>query len=398
MARVDLDLARRLVSPQGQAAVAAAELTVATTTGVLAAAQALRSQVPDPALAAAALTQCRLRLRADGKLAAADAARVLLTDAGLQQATRATVARHRAQRVSAVLGGGARVLDLCCGIGGDLVELARAGLGVVGVDVDPATAVLARHNAEVLRPGAGVLVAVADATRVDRAVAAAAVVDPARRTARGRVTRPADSVPPWSFVAEVLAGTACAKVAPGIERDLVPAGVEAEWVSDGGDVVEAALWSGALGGDVRRRATLLPAGVTLTDRDDTGAPTGAVDRWLYEPDGAVIRAGLVTAVAPLAGAHLLDPRIAYLTAAERVSTPFARTFEVLDVLPYAEKPLRAWLRARGVGTLAVKKRGVGVDPAALRRAMRLRGDTRVTATVVVTRVAGRAVAIAVRPA
>ena len=33
------------------------------------------------------------------------------------------------------------------------------------------------------------------------------------------------------------------KVAPGIPHELVPDGVEAEWVSDHGEVKEAALWS-----------------------------------------------------------------------------------------------------------------------------------------------------------
>ncbi len=94
----------------------------------------------------------------------------------------------------------------------------------------------------------------------------------------------------------------------------MPDGVEAEWVSDQGEVKEAALWSPRLA-TVARRATVIGRGglATLTDEDDPGAEVGDVDEFLYEPDGAVIRAGLVTAVAAGVQGHLLDRRIAYVT-------------------------------------------------------------------------------------
>jgi len=120
-----------------------------------------------------------------------------------------------------------------------------------------------------------------------------------------------------------------------------------------------------------------------------------VGRFLYEPDGAVIRAGLVTAVA--AGVHgaLLDERIAYVTSPSAFSTPFARSYEVLESLPYREKALRAALRERNIGRLTIKKRGVNVVPDELRKRLGLRGDHE--ATVVLTRVAGRGAALLVRP-
>ena len=75
------------------------------------------------------------------------------------------------------------------------------------------------------------------------------------------------------------------------------------------------LWSGRLA-TTRRRATVIGDGglATLTDEDDPGAPTGPVGEFLYEPDGAVIRAGLVTAVAAGVGGQLLDEHIAYVTS------------------------------------------------------------------------------------
>jgi hypothetical protein len=239
-----------------------------------------------------------------------------------------------------------------------------------------------------------------DATTIDRSTYAAIVCDPARRgggPGRGRVFDPDRYRPPWSFVQDLLTGAAVVKVAPGIPHDRVPPGVEAEWVSDAGEVKEAALWSGRLATPgVRRRATLLPAAATLTDADAPAPWTaGPPGRYLYEPDGAVIRAGLVTAVAAAVDGWLLDPTIAYVSADTLRPTPFARTYAIADVLPYDVKALRRYLRDHGIGNVTVKKRGVGIEPESLRRSLRPAGPAR--ATLVVTRVSRQARVLVVDP-
>jgi SAM-dependent methyltransferase len=286
------------------------------------------------------------------------------------------------------------VVDLGCGIGGDLMATARAGIICAGVDLDPVRVAVAEANLAAL--GLAGAVMVADATAMDTGPFDVAFADPARRTGRGRTFDVDDWTPPWPFVEGLLRRDACVKVAPGIPHDLVPEGVEAEWVSDHGEVKEAALWSGRLA-TTRRRATVIGHGglATLTEDDDPGADVLPVRRFLYEPDGAVIRAGLVTAVAAAAHGGLVDTHIAYVTSDVPVDTPFARGFEVLEELPYREKPLRGALRERGVGTLTIKKRGVNVVPEQLRKRLALTGDT--PATIVLTRAAGRGTALLVRP-
>lgn len=354
-------------------------------------------------LVAGALTQARLRERAAARFGPA-AADLWFTPTGLEQATAPAVAAHRATRLAATLGRDARVLDLCCGIGSDLLAMAAAGLRAEGVDADPLTAAVAAANLE-----GRARVRVGDAAAQPLTGLDAVFVDPARRTTRGRVFDPAAYSPPWSFVCALLDGSAgvpgaAAKVAPGIPHDLVPAGVEAEWVSLRGEVKEAALFAGTLatGGAVRRRATLLPGGHTLTssvrDTEENPPPVGAPGRWLYEPDGAVIRAHLVGAVAEAVDGRLLDPTIAYVTADALVRTPFATAYEVTDVLPFSLAPLRALLRERGVGILTIKKRGSPIVPEQLRKDL-LRGRTGTAeATVVITRRAGAPTALVVRPA
>ena len=343
---------------------------------------------------AAALTQVDLRRRAETKLGAS-AAKMYFTPDGLEQATRLPVARHRAGRLTAF--GTETLIDLGCGIGGDLVAAAEAGITCAGVDLDPLRVAVARANLAALGlPGA---VSVADATTLDTAGFDVAFADPARRTGAGRTFRVEDWTPSWSFVETLLRRDSCVKVAPGIPHSLVPSGVEAEWVSDHGDVKEAALWSGRLATTVRRATVIGDGGLaTITDEDDPGpAATGVRDvgAFLYEPDGAVIRAGLVTAVAAGVDGALVDEHIAYVTSDSSFHTPFARGYRVLEELPYREKQLRAALRERGVGRLTIKKRGVDVVPEQLRKRLDLDGDAE--ATLVMTRVAGRGTALLVQP-
>lgn len=338
----------------------------------------------DATLVSAAVTQASLRHRGVAKFGV-DAERMYFTPDGLEQATRTTVGSHRAARIAGTLPG-ASVVDLGCGIGGDLISAARAGLRVTGVERDPETAATARANLAALDLAGEVVVG--DAESTDVTPYDVVFADPARRADGRRVFDHNAYSPPWSFVTELLQRTACVKVAPGIPHDAVPDGVEAEWISDAGEVKEAALWSGALSDGVSRRATLLPGGATVTSAPEAGS--GPVGRYIYEPDGAVVRAGLVTAVAAAVNGWLLDPRIAYVTAAGLTPTPLASAYEVVEELPYKEKALRSWVRTNGIGTLEIKKRGVDLDPAQLRKKLAPKGSA--SATLIITRVGRDAVA------
>ncbi|MFG2097599.1 methyltransferase domain-containing protein [Streptomyces sp. NPDC048612] len=396
----DLDTFHRLLAPEGQTLLA--ELRDHDPADELATATRLRRDHPAE-LVSAALGQARLRQRAVAKFGA-DAWRMYFTPNGVEQSTRTTVATHRATRLAAL---GIRSLaDLCCGIGGDALALARAGIRVLAVDRDPLACAAARANAEALGLAELIEVRCADVTEVDTAGYDAVFVDPARRSKvrGGRLFDPEAYAPPLSWAVEAArsAPVAALKIAPGVPHEALPEDAETEWISDGGDVKEAVVWFGTGQGAAARpvpggrRATLLPAGDSLLGTglpdpsagdDAPQAPVGPVGDWLYEPDGAVIRAHLVADVARQVEGRLIDPTIAYITADQLTETPYATAYAITDVLPFHVKRLKALLRERGVGIAVIKKRGSAVEPEELRKKLKL-GGGRTSCTIFLTRVAG----------
>lgn len=408
-----------------------------------------------PALIAAALTQAKLRRRARVKFGEFSD-RMLLTEDGVQQATRLPVAAAHASRLTRA--GIRRVADLGCGIGADSLAFAAADVDVLAVDADPVTAAFAGFN---LAPWPNVRVRQARAEDVDLArelgglsddhsldetstdglddsterrsdsvraaddsnarssheadggtdmrrdsgssnarssdarsrtqgqCTGAVFLDPARRVAetsgsashehahnrapaRGRGSHrtwnPEQFSPSLDWVFEVAhRWPTGVKLGPGLPHELIPDDAEAEWVSDNGNVVEVSLWFGALTEQPGARSALLhdDTGWHRIVSDGSDPQVGSLQRWLYEPDGAVIRARALGTLAQQHDLSTIDETIAYLTGSELVESPFMRGFEVLDDLPFDERKVKARLVELGVPRVTVKKRGAGIDPAAL---------------------------------
>ncbi|MBF4635460.1 SAM-dependent methyltransferase [Agreia pratensis] len=345
-------------------------------------------------LVSAVLTQSRLRAKATAKFGEF-ASRMLFTEAGLEQATRLRVAALHAGRYQAA--GIRSVADLGCGIGADALAFAALDLEVQAVELDEVTAAIASYN---LAPFTNVTVSLRDAAEYDLAGVESVYLDPARRTSghseTRRLTDPRDYSPPLDFafgVARTL--PTGVKLGPGFDRELIPDEAEAQWISVDGQLVENSLWFGALArAGITRSALVLRGGNSaelVAAGDSVDADVAELGTYLYEPDGSVIRARLIGDLARSLDAHMLSEQIAYLTSDNLVSSPFVAAFRVLDTLPTDESKLKKELRRRGIGRLEIKKRGVDIDPAALRRRLSLSGDAE--ATLVMTRVAGRHTAI-----
>lgn len=361
----------------------------------------LRKAGHSPGLVAAVLSQAKLRGKAAGKFGEF-ARSMLFTEAGLEQATRLRVAALHAGRFADA--GVTHVADLGCGIGGDALAMAALELRVTAADADEITATLASFN---LAPFATANVLHARAEDVDLDAleggpADGVYLDPARRSAghgnTSRLTRPEDYTPSLDFAFGLAERYPTGvKLGPGFDRSLIPVEAEAQWVSVDGQLVEMGLWFGALARPgIRRSALILGRDGTheltaAADSDDV--EVGELSDYIFEPDGAVIRSRLIGDLARSINASMLSDGIAYLTADAAHNTPFATCFRVLERLPADEKKLKAALSARNIGTLEIKKRGIDIDPATLRSRLKLKGSA--SATIVLTRAAGKHVTLLV---
>lgn len=360
--------------------------------------QQLRSAGLEADQVAALLTQVELRNRAQRKFGAL-ATQLLFTPAGLEQASRLQVAQAHAQRFAQA--GLQHIADLGCGIGTESVALLDAGMTSTAVEIDPFTAAIAEHNLSRVNPAhTQFQVVVADATTVNITECDGAFLDPARRTKGHRNTRrltsPSDYSPSLDFAYELAQTLPTGiKLGPGIDRELIPEDAEAQWVSVHGEVVEMGLWFGALARPGVRRSALVfnASGVDELSaaNDSPDAPTAPLGEYLYEPDGSVIRARLIGLLAEQLNATMINDSIAYLSSETHTPTPFAQCFRIIEQLPASEKHLKRALSERGIGRLEIKKRGADIDPASLRKRLRLNGPN--AATLFMTRVGGKHTAL-----
>lgn len=373
----------RLLTPDGQAALAAAFELRPTEASYPACADRLARTFPVD-LSRASLDIVLLREKARPKFARA--AEMYFTREALEMASGEVIAQHRATRFAAF----PTVADLCCGIGGDALGLSAAGRRVVAIDNDALRLRMAEANLAV--HGFSGQFACADVLSADLPTFGAAFADPGRRPGGKRTLSTDHYEPPVSaLVSRFGAGFPLGvKIAPGVPRDELPRfDAEAEFLTVHGELKECVLWFGPLR-TATVRATVLPGGHTITGNPGP-AEVGSVGEFVYDPSPAVSRSGLVSVLADTLDARQLDPDIAFLTADTLTPTPFATPYRVEDVLPFHVKRLAAWLRERQIGRVTVLKRGSTVDSDELTAKLKLRGDGH--RELILTRFAGKSVVL-----
>src|SRR5699024_7852358 len=317
------------------------------------------------------------------------------------------------------------------GLGADALAIAGLDIPVIAVEIDETTAAATTINLMAF-PHAKVEVADAmdwvDDHPADQHTTRGFWLDPARRKTRSqgtvRIFDPEAFSPPLSFVESLAdAGHSVGvKLGPALAHNVIPANAEAQWVSLHGSVVEAVLWFNMVQrSDVRRAALVISASgaAELTSPTDFGTspavPVTGVEGatgYLYEPDGSVIRAGLITDLmvehfmegdsTDAAAGRQLDEHIAYFCSDAYVETPFATGYRILEVYPYKIKTLRRYVKEHGVTRLDIKKRGVDVSPEELRRTLMQGQNSKKPAsgkhlTLVLTRIGDERYAIVVQP-
>lgn len=335
-------------------------------------------------------------LRHKAKAKFSQAAEMYFLAPALEQASGAEIATYRAQRFARP--DFTLIADLCCSIGGDALPLTQQA-EVIGLDLDPVRLLMAKENVRASGRAGKFHPVQANLLQFPPLPVSAFFFDPARRDERGRrLFSVQDYSPPLSLIDQwrTVVPHGGVKISPGVDYAELPAAAEAEFISVAGEVKECVLWYGALHSGVTRRATLLPSGATLTAATQPpDIPLSPPLAYLYEPDGAVIRAHLVQELAEQLGCSQLDRTIAYLTSDQLVTTPFAQAFHLEDYFPFQLKQLRHYLRGRGIGQLTIKKRGSPLDPDELRQQLKLKGDN--SAYIFLTQNQGQPVVLVGRP-
>lgn len=341
---------------------------------------------------ASLLTQVQLRHQATEKLGS-QALQLFLTRDGLEQATRQIVAQLHATRFQNL--GATHIADLGCGNGLDALAFTEAGMRVQAWDLDEIAYTAASLNLPAgnqVHLGNVMDIEIADLTAdgVD-----AIFADPARRTGANkgnqRVTSPQEWSPPlphvlnWRPQLHHLVGTARlgVKLAPGINYEFLPTDMQAQWISIGGSLVEASLWTTAettnstqpIHAEPGRLATIFPRGqqtpIEFFHPGSPGIPPTAISEggqlktYLWEADPAVIRAGILHQLAEAGNAEIISAGIAYLTSNTPPPAqwqPAVSVFEIITTTKLKPKAVATALKSMRATNVEVKKRGAEISP------------------------------------
>lgn len=364
-----------LLSPVAQDALdilQAADLAEGQTLALL---QRLRRQFT-VAEAGALVSLARLRQRAVAKFPQAD--RLFFTAEALEQATAWPIAQWRAAWIDQQAPPGP-VLDLGCGIGGDLLALAQRR-PVIAFETDPVRLRLAEANVAALGLQDQVQFMQADWTHAlaaDRLpTAAAAFADPARRVDGRRIFSVEAMQPPLSQLRQLQQRLPHlgVKTMPGLADEEIPTNSGVEFISHEGVCKEAILWFGALVKHSRWASVYIEnEWVSLPGDREQKPPVGALAAgyYLHEPDPALIRAGAFLELCHQLQAHLLDPQIAYLVSAEAKTHPLVQSFVIHEIHRFNLKVLNHRLQGLGYHIVELKKRGVPFQPEELRPRLKL---------------------------
>ncbi len=120
----------------------------------------------------------------------------------------------------------------------------------------------------------------------------------------------------------------------------------------------------------------LPENVSWTDQDGPRhpfVPIASPLAWVFDPDPALGRSGLLDSFAAANGLARCAPGIDFLTGPEPIDSPFLACFEVEEVLPLDLKTPGKVVNAKKLGPLEIKTKGTNLRPETLRSQWKPRG-------------------------
>ncbi|MCK5050665.1 MAG: methyltransferase domain-containing protein [Candidatus Cloacimonetes bacterium] len=319
------------------------------------------------------LTQIKLQKRNISKIPISQ--ELLFTELGVQQASSWKLAQYHAKKFKAF----DKVADLCCGIGVDLISIAKGKEQVYAVDLDEDTLKLAEYNCRNQNLN-NINYKFGEAQEFDQQVDAI-FIDPDRRPGSSRKIAPEEYSPPFSKIMELrnICPNIAVKLSPALDynRLNLPIDSTLEFVSENGTLKEILLCMGELATkNCERKAVLLPSNLTLQNSSIKIKVTN-IQKYLFEPDPAVIRAGLVQELGNKIDYNLIDSKLALLTGSQIVQSNYGKIYEVLEIMKYDLKKVRKYVRENEIGELIIKTRGFPESVEKFRKKIKLKGNNSV---------------------
>ena len=353
----------------------------------------------------------------------------------LEQSTAQDIGRWKANlwpRGNGAPGEGAKVYDLCCGMGGDSFYL-PASLQLTGVDLDENRLVMYRHNMQAF--GKAASTKCADVRSIEGADYF--TIDPARRAIEGENQRDLRNLTPTlEEVVEISKHYrgGMAKLPPGYPPADIPDGTEILYLGGHSDCRECLVLFGehAKNPDTIRAVIIDKNGETVAewarkrdrsletldddlqeklDRNDSlegkdrtyrtatsrsDLPLGGIGKYIAEPAPVLIRSRLFSdaALAHDPDAHLISEGIAYVSSDKMLPAPAFTSYEILAHAEIATGAVRSMLKEHDIGKITLKLRGVKLDPDAETKRLKPKGKN--SAILFYTRFRGEKIAILTR--
>ncbi len=296
---------------------------------------------------------------------------LLFTEQGAQQASSWEIAKYHAKKFKVFK----KVADLCCGIGVDLINIAKRKKKVYAIDLDVDTMGLAEYNCKRNNLN-NIDFKLGKAEEFDQQVDAI-FIDPDRRPGSNRRIAPEEYSPSFSKIMELrkICPNIAVKLSPAIDykRLNLPIDSTLEFVSENGTLKEILLCMGKLSTkNCERKAVLLSSNLILKNSDVKTKVT-EIQKILFEPDPAIIRAGLVQELGSKIDYNLIDSKLALLTGSQIAQSDFGKIYEVEEILKYDLKKVRKYVRENEIGELIIKTRGFPESVEKFRKKIKLKG-------------------------
>jgi len=368
-----------LAGPGGVAA-----LSIELPNDPLAAQKKLRKSYSyDEACAIGHMRELRQRAVAVAKFSRELAGEMLLSDELLQQCSSLRLANYVGRQIAAMAAGRSEVLDLCCGLGGDAIGMAAAGLEVSGYDISPEAIVCSAHNARVAGVAERTKFATADVTQLDIPSDAIVHIDPDRRSGGRRVVGLSQLQPGETFLRSLTQNTAGGAMKLSAAMDFSElddwSDIRLEYVSEDGVCKQLVVWWSPDGAETPARSATVVWGAIHDPQSESisadapPAPFGEVGPWLIEPGPEVIAAHAVDALAARDNLWRAYPGMLWLFGNKPVDSHLARSYEILQTVPGREREIRIALKKLDAGLVEIKSRGVSINTDALQRRLRGKG-------------------------